>query len=314
MSSPGVAEGRTSLDALLVGRVVAQRIDRGPSDVLFLADESDPSTVTIVAKTQRNPPRPGSDAHTLYRLHETLALHAADGPGSAIAPRPVGWGSEPDLFAYEYSRGVPVKERIESLAPDGRSSGAAWPVELSALARASGALLAGFHAALTAGAPATISVGRLHQQVRRAVVGSEPPPSDPVRSLCDSGPHNLIAGADGSVGLIDLPTDERWTFAEFDIGVLALRLARRAAIAFHSTASAGDAHRVFTDPLCAAYAAAGRELDRAEVFASFATASFVFAKRSLTIGHPLASLDYARRDLSWGLSSLRTGRALASHR
>jgi hypothetical protein len=130
-----------------------------------------------------------------------------------------------------------------------------------------------------------------------------------VRSLCDSGPHNLIVRDDGDIQLIDLPTDERWTFAEFDLGVLAHRLARRAAIAFRSTASADDAHRVFTDLLCAAYADAGRPLpDRSEVMAAFASSAFVFAKRSLTIGHPHASFGYARRDLRWGLATLRIAR------
>jgi hypothetical protein len=116
-------------------------------------------------------------------------------------------------------------------------------------------------------------------------------------------------GADGDIRLIDLPTDERWTSAEFDVGVLAHRLARRAAIAFRSSASAADAHRVFTDPLCDSYAdAIGPGPDRAEVMATFASSSFVFAKRSLTVGHRHASLGYARRDLRWGLSTLALAR------
>jgi hypothetical protein len=219
----------------------------------------------------------------------------------------VGWGDDPDLFAYEYAVGIPVKERMEALGV--RAPGSSWVAELSDIARGSGALLARFHAALAPGSEHTVRAGRLHQACRRASLGSTDLPSDIVRSLCDSGPHNLIVRADGDIQLIDLPTDERWTFAEFDIGVLAHRLARRAAIAFRSSATAADAHRVFTDPLCDAYfGAGGPDPDRAEVMASFASSSLVFAKRSLTIGHPHASLGYARRDLSWGLSTLRTAR------
>jgi hypothetical protein len=309
--APEERDGPTSLDELLLDRVVTRRIERGPSEVLFLADASDPATVTTVVKTQRGVPAPGSDAHTLHRLHETLADSAGDRSGRPVAPRPVGWGRDPDLFAYEYSEGVPVKERIEALAPDGPSDASAWPAELSQIARASGVLLAGFHRALRSDRPRALATGRLHQTCRRATVGSVEVPSDPVRSLCDSGPHNLIIDSDGGVQLIDLPTDERWTFAEFDVGVLAHRLARRAAIAFRSPASAGDAHRVFTWPLSDAYEdAGGATPDRAEVLASFAASSFVFAKRSLTIGHPHASLGYARRDLVWGASTLRAARAL----
>jgi hypothetical protein len=319
-------DGRTSLDDLLVDRIVARRIERGPSEVLFLADASEPTTVTMVVKTQRRPPPPGSDARTLYHLHQTLTGTSAgtstgasrpSRSGRAVAPLPIGWCDDPDLFVYEYSDGVPVKERIESLVPPvdsdrSRRPAAAWPDELSDIARASGVLLAGFHEALFSDREHTIAMGRLHRACRRVTVGSAAPPSRAVRSLCDSGPHNLIVNEDGDLQLIDLPTDERWTFAEFDIGVLAHRLARRAAIAFRSSASAADAHGVFTDPLCAAYAETrGIPPDRGDVLASFAAASFVFAKRSLTIGHPHASLDYARRDLSWGMVTLRNARAVA---
>jgi hypothetical protein len=305
-------DGRTSLDELLVGRIVTERIERGPSQVLFLADETDPTSVTTVVKTQHNPPAPGSDARTLYRLHEQLAGTTAGGTSRSVAPRAIGWGEAPDLFAYEYADGVLVKERIEALAAARPPGASAWPDELSDMTRASGALLAGFHTALASGAPEQVVAGRLHQACRRATVGPVEIPGVAVRSLCDSGPHNLIVRDDGEIQLIDLPTDERWTFAEFDIGVLAHRLARRAAIAFRSSASARDAHRVFTAPLCDAYAAAGGAVpDRAEVLASFAASSFVFAKRSSTVGHPHASLGYARRDLSWGLASVRAARALS---
>ena len=330
-ASGSSAEGRTSIDALLADHVVVRQIERGPSEVRFLAEADDPTVVATVVKTQQNPPPPGSDARTLYRLHEALASAAASAGHPPIAPRPVGWGDDPDLFAYDYAVGVPVKERMEALAPPTphptaesnavstldstggpggvRVPGSRWPAEFSDIARASGALLARFHAALTPGPGHTVRAGRLHQACRRASLGSADLPSGVVRSLCDSGPHNLIVRADGDIQLIDLPTDERWTFAEFDIGVLAHRLARRAAIAFRSSATAADAHRVFTDPLCDAYVGAGgTDPDRAEVMASFASSSLVFAKRSLTIGHPHASLGYARRDLGWGLSTLRTAR------
>ena len=321
------AEGRTSIDALLADHVVVRQIERGPSEVRFLAEAGDPTVVTTVVKTQQNPPSPGSEARTLYRLHEALASAAVSAGHPPIAPCPVGWGDDPDLFAYEYAVGMPVKERMEALAPPTpestagsspestpestgvRATGSSWPAEFSGIARASGALLARFHAAFTPGPGHTVRIGRLHQACRRASLGSTGLPSGVVRSLCDSGPHNLIVRADGDIQLIDLPTDERWTFTEFDIGVLAHRLARRAAIAFRSSATAADAHRVFTDPLCDAYVGAGgTDPDRAEVMASFASSSLVFAKRSLTIGHPHASLGYARRDLSWGLSTLRTAR------
>jgi hypothetical protein len=314
-ASGSSAEGRTSIDELLADHVVVRQIERGPSEVRFLAEADDPTVVTRVVKTQQNPPPPGSDARTLYRLHEALESAAASAGHAPVAPRPVGWGDDPDLFAYDYAVGVPVKERMEALAPPTPDPNpesnpeSSWPAEFSGIARASGALLARFHAALTPGPGHTVRAGRLHQACRRASRGSADLPSGIVRSLCDSGPHNLIVRADGDIQLIDLPTDERWTFAEFDIGVLAHRLARRAAIAFRSSATAADAHRVFTDPLCDAYVGAGgTDPDRAEVMASFASSSFVFAKRSLTIGHPHAWLGYARRDLSWGLSTLRTAR------
>lgn len=315
MSTASGSAGRVSLGALLDDHVVVRHIGRGPSEVRFLAEAGDPTVVTTVVKTQRNPPSCGNDAHTLYRLHQALASSAVTAGHRPVAPRPVGWGENPDLFAYEYAVGMQVKERMEALAPPAptpgstarSTAGSSWPAELSGIAGESGALLARFHAALTPEREHTVRVGRLHEVCRRASLGSADPPSSVVRSLCDSGPHNLIVRPDGDIQLIDLPTVERWTFAEFDIGVLAHRLARRAAIAFRSSAGATDAHRVFTDPVCDAYVGAGGpDPDRAEVMASFASSSFVFAKRSLTVGHPHASLAYARRDLSWGLSTLRT--------
>lgn len=300
------AEGRTSLAELLAHHIIVRRIDRGPSEVLLLAPSGDPTNVSTVVKTEKQP-RTGSghEARALYCLHATLASTAppTDG-GRPVAPRPIGWGEDPTLFAYEYAEGVPVKERIESLA----LAGTRWTDELSDIGRGSGTLLARFHGAIERGESCgrgTNQAGRLPEVCRRVGIGSGPRPAGVVRSLCDSGPHNLIVRGDGDVQLIDLPTDERWTFAEFDLGVLSHRLARRAAIAFGSSASANDAHRVFTDPLCAAYIDAGQPVpDRSEVMAAFASSAFVFAKRSLTLGHPHASLGYARRDLRWGLASL----------
>lgn len=315
-------DGCTSAEEVLVGYVVSRRLESGPTEVLFLAPAAAPDAVSTVVKIIHTTPPPGGDAETLYRLHRRLV--GATAPGSAPpAARPVGWGKDPDLFAYEYVPGVPVKERIESLAAS--SPTAEWPAELSVIARASGVLLAQFHLALpedgtgpdaaaAAAGAAAPRVGRLHQLCRR--VGVRTPahlPPGRVRSLCDSGPHNMIVTPQGEVRLIDLPTDERWTFAEFDLGVLAHRLARRAAISFGWTASAGDARRVFVEPLCRGYeAAGGRPPDRSEVLASFAASSLVFAKRSLTIGHPLASVSFARRDVRWGAAALRDARAGAA--
>lgn len=298
--------GRTSLDALLTDRVVVERIQRGPNEVRFLADSSRPDVVDTVVKIEQN-----GECHPreLYDLHLRLCGASDDDGSPSVAARPLGWAEDPFLFAYEYIDGVPVKERIESLA----SNGPGWPEELSALARACGALLARFHQRLGWHGEDPSSAGRVHQACRRMVVGDVPPPGLVVRSLCDSGPHNLIVDSDDRVRLIDLPTDVRWTFAEFDIGVLAHRLARRAAIAFQSRASAGEAHRVFTRPLCEGYAdTAGAHPVLPEVFAAYASSSFVFAKRSLTVRHPHASLAYARRDVGWGFSTLRAGRAARS--
>lgn len=306
LDEPG---GRTSRDELLAEHVVVRRLERGSAEVIFLATAADPNDVVTVVKIQRIPPAVGSDARALYSLHQHLAT-AADAAGvRPVAPRPLGWGADPDLFAYEYAVGIPVKERLESLALERPS----WPDECSDIARDCGAVLARFHSAIGAHRERPVLAGRLDRACRRLSGGAVSPRGGAVRSLCDSGPHNLIMGADGDIRLIDLPTDERWTSAEFDVGVLAHRLARRAAIAFRSSASTADAHRVFTDPLCDSYAdASGPALDRADVMASFASSSFVFAKRSLTVGHPHASLGYARRDLRWGLATLALARGRPS--
>ena len=149
----------------------------------------------------------------------------------SFTPVPLHWGASPAFICYEWVDGKQLWDDLEPL--DASEAGP----RIKAVSRQAGQLLRHYHESFAdsiASHAVEGSVGRQRSTARRLAEVIGPPHRTPlVRSLGDSGPHNIIVEADGNLRLIDLPTSVVITYPEFDVARLALRISRRTEATMH---------------------------------------------------------------------------------